>query len=57
MIKIKSWRKCWNCHLPTKWMDVDFETALHRGFCRRRKWAQYGKALFKVTTDSWEELK
>lgn len=35
---------CWHCGVPTPWVELNFESALHPGPCTLAKWAEYHAA-------------
>lgn len=41
---IGSWGKCWICHLPTRAIELNFETHIHRGLCSRIAWRRFERA-------------
>lgn len=39
--------KCWVCRFPTRSIELNFETHIHRGICSRIAWRRYERALRK----------
>lgn len=44
---IWSWRRrpCWQCGRRTRWVEVCFETHIHRGLCTRKADKEYFESL------------
>jgi hypothetical protein len=36
--------RCWDCHGPTHWADLNFMVFLHPGVCAKNKWREYQEA-------------
>jgi hypothetical protein len=43
-IVIPEIRACWHCGAETRFVQVDFEAALHPGACTSAKWAEFDDA-------------